>query len=73
MFPWLKDNAYLAEWLAALIAVVGLITSAPKSGNGSVDWPRTILYFCTIMLLAVAITPQFDTSARSLAGLMFSV
>ncbi|GGA69117.1 hypothetical protein GCM10011507_20760 [Edaphobacter acidisoli] len=70
---WLKDNVYLASWLAIPVALIGMVYQNRGKTSAEVDWNRSLLYIAFLVALAAAFTPIFDTSARTTAGLLVSM
>jgi len=63
---WLKQHSYLATWLSPCIAIIMAVAKS-KGKWANIDWHEFLglLIFCT--LIAVALTPTFDTRARDFA------
>lgn len=70
---WLRNNVFLAAWLSLLIALVGICIQNTRSNTYHVDWSRIVIYVAYLTFIAVAITPIFDTTARTMAGILVSV
>jgi hypothetical protein len=69
---WLRDNAFLAAWLAPIVAAVVFLLQENKSHFANVDWSRVLVRFAFLVSLAVVISPKMDHAARLVANtLMF--
>lgn len=64
---WLRDHAYLAAWLAPVVAVAVAAFQNRNKAFGEVDWSRLLIYFAFLVSLAVVFTPTFDQTAREVA------
>jgi hypothetical protein len=72
---WLKDHVYLATWLSALLAVVTLIWNLTRTASRGqpINITRIVVIFICISSFPVAVTPTFDSSARTFAQYVFSL
>jgi hypothetical protein len=64
MLIWLRDNAYLAAWLAIPVAIVIGVFQNVKLGIEKFDWSRNLLYLAFLVGLAVRFTPFVDEKMR---------
>ena len=64
---WLRDNAFLATWLALPVMLLVGFFQAKKANFVNVDWTRFVMYFGFVTSLAVAFTLKFDQQARLFA------
>lgn len=64
---WLKENAYLAAWLALPVAIVVGLVQNSRTDFKELDWPRSLMYIAFLTALPVVFTPTFDETARSSA------
>jgi hypothetical protein len=65
---WLKENAWLANWLAVIVAIAIAAFQGFRSARGEkIDWARVVIYFTFLSSLAVAFTPLFDGTARTVS------
>jgi len=64
---WLRENAFLATWLALPVALLVGFFQAKKANFANVDWTRFMMYFGFLTSLAVVFTPKFDQHSRSYA------
>jgi hypothetical protein len=64
---WLKDNAYLAAWLALPVMIVIAVVQGVKTDFVGTDWSRMLIYFLFLTSLGAAFTPGFDPTAREIA------
>lgn len=68
MLNWLKENAYLAAWLALPVAIVIGFFQNQKLGFEKFDWSRNLLYVAFLVALAVKFTPSLAQNMRDEAG-----
>ena len=73
MLNWLRDNAYLAAWLAIPVAILIAIFQNKKVGITNFDWSRNLLYLTFLVALAVTFTPSVDEKMRSGAWFLVAV
>ncbi len=64
---WLKDHAYLSDWLALPVAIASMVYQNRGKPFAEVDWSRMLIYVAFLLSLAVVFTPTFDETARSAA------
>jgi hypothetical protein len=64
---WLRDNAFLAGWLALPLALLLALIQWRRAPTLPIDWFRVLMYFAFLVCLAAAFTPSLDESARSYA------
>jgi hypothetical protein len=71
---WFKDHVYLASWISAGLAVVALLVNLRKSSlrGTPIDSTRAILMFLCLSSFPAALTPVFDSTARTFAQIVFS-
>lgn len=61
---WLATHEYLAAWLALPVAIgIALFQNIPTRFT-QFDWSRTLINFAFLTALAVAFTPNVETSAH---------
>jgi hypothetical protein len=68
MLSWLKENAYLAAWLALPVAIVIGFVQNQKLGFEKFDWSRNLLYLAFLVALAVKFSPSFAQNMHDDAG-----
>jgi len=73
MLIWLRDNAYLAGWLAIPVAIGIAIFQNAKIGIEKFDWSRNLLYLAFLVALAVRFTPTVEKDIRSDAGYLIAL
>ena len=67
LLNWLKENVYIATWLALPVTLLVGVCQARKTEYKTVNWLRLLMYFSFVTSLAVAFTPRFDADARNFA------
>jgi len=67
---WLKDYAWMANWLAVVVAVVIGVIQGLRKREGKFNWARVVIYFAFLSSFAVGLTPTFDSFARAFAYLI---
>lgn len=70
---WLKENVYLASWLAIPVALIGLVYQNRGKAAAEVDWNRSLLYIAFLVALSATFTPVFDATARTTAGMLVAI
>jgi len=65
---WLRENAFLATWLALPVGIVVAIFQTRQSGVAQLKWFRALMYFAFPTCLAVAFTPTLDSTTRQYAS-----
>ena len=70
---WLKENAYLAAWLALPVAIAIGFFQNSKIGFEKFDWSRNLLYLTFLVSLAVKFTPYVDQRMRDEAGYLVAM
>jgi hypothetical protein len=73
MFNWLRDNAYLATWLAIPVAIAIGFFQNSKIGFEKFDWSRNLLYLAFLLSLAVKFTPYINQRMRDDAGYLVAM
>jgi Ca2+/H+ antiporter len=64
---WLKENSYLAEWLAIPVAVaISLVTVKGKT-LAQVNWPEVLVNLAFIVSLSVVLTEGHSGYVRGSA------
>jgi len=64
---WLKQYAYVAAWLAPLVALIGMMVRGVGK-EGEVAWAKMMLYIGFLSSLAATFTPALENGARVFAG-----
>jgi hypothetical protein len=64
---WLKENAFLAGWLALPVSIFAVFAQNRGKQIKDVDWTWAIIFVTFGITLGVALTPKFDTFSRTLA------
>ncbi len=67
---WLKDHAWMANWLAVVVAIVIASVQGLRAREGKFNWARLVIYFGFLSSFAIVLTPAFDTTARVVAELI---
>jgi len=71
---WFESHAYVANWLLVPLSVIPPIVFRAKQRQfARMDWLRLVLTLLVFSGFAVAITPIFDTDARSFGKYMATV
>lgn len=73
MLAWLRENAYLAAWLALPVAIVIGIFQNAKLGIENFDWGRNLMYLAFLVALGVRFTPSIEESIRHDAGYLMAM
>jgi len=67
LLNWLKENVYIATWLALPVTLLIGLYQARNTEYRTVNWFRLLMYFAFLTALSVAFTPRFDADARNFA------
>lgn len=71
---WLETHAYLATWLAPIVAIIVAIFQNRNKGFAEVDWSRLLIYLLFLTSVAMLFTPKIDQSMRDVArGFVFAL
>jgi hypothetical protein len=70
---WLKENVYIAAWLALPVTLFIGLYQARKTEFKTVKWFRLLTYFTFLTALAVAFTPTFEAETHQFARYLVSV
>lgn len=73
MLNWLRENAYIASWLAIPVAVVVAFFQNKKTGFDKFDWSRNLLYLTFLVALAVRFTPSVDHTMHEEADYLIAM
>jgi hypothetical protein len=73
MLNWLRDNAYLAAWLAIPVAILIAVFQNVRIGIEKFDWSRNLLYLAFLVSLAVKFTPYANQRMRDDAGYLVAM
>lgn len=74
MLNWLKDNVYIAAWLALpIMVVVALVQgrSTPRvEGRPGEVWPikKVLVYLLFLICFPITLTPWAESGARIVCG-----
>ncbi len=70
MVQWLKENVWIAAWLAPIVAVAVFFFEQRKTHFADVDWSRVLIRFAFLVALAFRFLPYISivqqTSANTL-------
>lgn len=64
---WLKDNAFLAGWLALPVAIFAIVAQNRGEPVKDIDWTWVAIYITFGITLGVAPTKSFDSFSRTFA------
>jgi hypothetical protein len=64
---WLKNYAWLANWLSLPVMIIIAIIQGAKAGVRNMDLAGIAIILAFLSSIAVAFTPTFDDTARSFA------
>jgi uncharacterized membrane protein YwaF len=64
MLDWLKSHVFLAAWSSPIIALIALIRRKSDPTN-RINWGEVVLYVGFLSALAAVITPDIESTARS--------
>jgi predicted permease len=70
MMTWLKDNAFLAGWLALPLALFAIYAQNRGKELKDIDWAWVIIYATFGISFGITVTKGFDEKARSFAELL---
>ena len=73
MLSWLRDNAYLAGWIAIPVAILIAFFQNKKIGFEKFDWSRNLIYLTFLVSLAIKFTPSVDQRMRDEAGYLVAM
>lgn len=65
---WLRQNAFLAAWLAPVVALVVFLFENKKTQFANVDWTRALVRFAFLVALAMEFVPGIDLARRIAAN-----
>jgi membrane protein DedA with SNARE-associated domain len=64
---WLKDNSFLAGWLALPVTIFAVYAQNKGKPIREIDWTWAIIFMTFGVTLGVAFTPSFDSYSREFA------
>jgi hypothetical protein len=64
---WLRDNSFLAGWLALPITLFAVYAQNRGKPIRDIDWTWAIIYVTFGITLGVALSKTFDLAARTMA------
>ncbi len=66
---WLKDNSFLAGWLALPLALLAIYAQNRGKKFKDIDWTWAMIYVIFAVSFGITVSKSFDEKARSVAEL----
>lgn len=67
---WLKENAFLAGWLALPLALLAVYAQNRGKKFKDIDWTWAMIYVIFGVTFGITVTKAFDDKARSFSELL---